>query len=244
VIELLGVGIQATNGPWIIRSVCAAFETGELTFVVSSDRAARLALLDVLSGQRIPAEGRAWISGAPLMRDTAKALATFVGRVDPGQPFVEGRTVFANALPADPWWSRVTHIESRGTGAARKYARETVERVGLGACADQPVATLDPWRRRRLAIARAMIPRRDHLVAPEVDAELSPSQAADVLGVLRTVARSARIPVIVSAEDATLVQLFADRVLVLADGVLAFDGPPHALGTHAPSRSRDIMRAG
>src|SRR5262245_65892216 len=108
------------------------------------------------------------MSGSPLMRDTAKALATFVGRVDPRQPFVEGRTVFANALPADPWWSRVTHIESRGTGAARKFARETLERVGLGSCADQPVAKLVPWRRRRVGIAREMIRRRDHRVAHTV----------------------------------------------------------------------------
>jgi len=186
------------------------------------------------------------VSGAPLLRDTANTVATFVGRVDFQHAFAEERTVFANVLPADRWWSRIArpHMRSQGSVAAREFARQTLERVGLSSCADRPVSELDPWRRRRLAIAQAMIPRRDHLVAPEVDEELSLPQAADALGVLRTVARSSGIPVFVSAADATLVQLFADRVLVLADGVLAFDGPPHALGDHATPRQRALMRAG
>jgi len=245
-IELLGVGLDAPHGPWVIRGVCADFEFGELTFVVSADRAARLALLDVVSARRVPTEGRAWVSGAPLMSDTARSVAAFVGRVDQRQAFIEGDTVLANVLPADPWWSRFTRrqMASRGAKTARDFALQTLEGVGLGSCTDQPVGTLDSWQRRRLAVARAMIPRPDQLVAPEVDGELSPAQAADVLGVLRTLARSARIPVIVSAEDATLVQLFADRVLVLEGGLLTFDGPPHAIGGRAAPPQRDFMRAG
>src|SRR5262245_807399 len=246
VIELLGVGTDAPHGPWIIRGVCAAFEGGELTFVVASDRAARVALLDVVSARRIPTEGRAWVSGKPLMRDTAKTVAAFVGRVDLRSAIVEGRTVLASVLPDGPWWSRVTRspTESGRATTGRESAIQTLDRVGLAACANQPVATLDAWRRRRLAVARAMIPRRDHLVAPEVDENLSLAEAADVLGVLRTIAHSTRVPVIVSAEDPTLVHLFADRVLVLADGVLTFDGPPQALGARATPTPRVVARAG
>ena len=110
----------------------------------------------------------------------------------------------------------------------RDVALETLERVGLGPCALEPVATLDEWRLRRLAIARALIPRPDHLICREVDDDVSLSQAGDVLGTLRTLARTERLPILVSAADLRLVSLFADRVLVLSDGALAFDGPPSA----------------
>src|SRR5262249_14304294 len=208
-------------------------------------RVARLALLDVLAARRVPTEGRAWVSGAPLMPETAKAIAAHVGDIDWKRSFVEARSVFANVGADDPGWWRLTRAQVGGPAAiGREFASQTLERVGLASCANEPVANLDGWRRRRLAIARAMIPRRDHLVATEVDEALSPSEAADVLGVLRTIARSARIPVIVSAADPTLVQLFADRVLVLTGGVLTFDGPPRALGASGSSAPREFVRAG
>src|SRR5262249_60534171 len=100
-IELLGVAIDAAHGPWVFRGVCAHFERGELTFVISSDRAARVALLDVVSGRRVPTEGRAWGSGTPLMRGTADTVATFVGRVGFPQAIAEEPRVFCNLVPSD-----------------------------------------------------------------------------------------------------------------------------------------------
>ncbi len=47
-----------------------------------------------------------------------------------------------------------------------------------------------------------------------------------MLGVLRALARSERLPVLVSAVDWRLAPLYADRVLILSLGTLAFDGPP------------------
>ena len=74
--------------------------------------------------------------------------------------------------------------------------------------------------------SRALIPRPDHLICREVDNGLSLSEAGHVVGVLRTLARSERLPTLVSAADSRLVSLFADRVVILTGGALTFDGPP------------------
>jgi hypothetical protein len=56
-IELLGIGVPGRNGQWLFRAVSGHAETGEITFVVSSDRAARIAVIETLRAERIPRKG-------------------------------------------------------------------------------------------------------------------------------------------------------------------------------------------
>lgn len=243
-IELFGVGIPAERGTWLFRGVTARFETGRLVFIVSSDRKARLGLLDVAAASLIAAEGRAWVSGAPVMRETRKAIAKHAGIVRLNDEPVAPGTVLSGLLPRDPWGLRRMLAGGRG-GVERTVALQTLERVGLGPCALEPIATLDEWRRRRLAIARALITRPDHLICREIDDGLSLSQAGDALGVLRTLARSERLPTLISAADPRLVSLFADRVLVLSDGTLTFDGrSPDTASRGARRAEIELLRAG
>ncbi|MGH7324927.1 MAG: hypothetical protein ACREJ9_09795 [Candidatus Rokuibacteriota bacterium] len=64
------------------------------------------------------------------------------------------------------------------------------------------------------------------MVLREVDQGLSLADAADVLGLLRTLARCERLTVLVSAAHPILVQTFAHRVLAIAKGGVVFDAPP------------------
>ncbi len=242
-IELFGVGIRAEKDAWLLRSVTARFETGELTFIVSSNRQARLALLGVAAGSCIPTEGRAWISGAPVTRETRRAIGKRVGDVRPiGARAAQG-SVLSSLLPRDPLGLRRL-ITGRRSAVERDVALQVLERVGLGPCALDPVAALDEWRRRRLAIARALIPRPDHLICREVDDGLSLSEAGHVVGVLRTLARSERLPTLVSAADSRLVSLFADRIVIVSDGALTFDGPPNTARPEAGPAQVELARAG
>jgi phosphonate transport system ATP-binding protein len=244
-IELLGVGIRSSQGAWLVRGACAHFEAGELTFVVGSDPMSRLALLDIVAGRRVPTEGRAWVSGTPLMRETATAIASRVGEVHQHAPLRENRSVLWNVLPPGRWRGRVLRaLFGTRSVVSEELALRTLHSVGLGASAHLPVAQLDNWRRRRISIARAMIPRPDQLIVREVDNELSLPQAADLLGVLRTLTRSERLPVLVSAAEPTLVWLFADRILVLSAGVLTFDGPPTAASGRAGPMWRELAQVG
>ena len=224
-IELFGVGAHTETGAWLFRRVTAGFEAGELTFVMSTDREARLGLLDVAAAASIAAEGRAWITGAPVMRETRKVIASRVGNVRLDDLRAAQSSVLSTLLPRERWGLRRL-FRRRPSGVERDVAHQALERVGLGPCALDPVATLDEWRRRRLAIARALLPRPDHVVCREIDDGRSLSEAGDLLGVLRTLAHAERLPVLVSATDWRLVPLFADRVLILSAGTLAFDGPP------------------
>ena len=97
-IEFLGVGVRDGGGTWLLHRVCAQFERGELTAVVTARHAEGRAFLDALTGRRIPAEGRVWVERLPLMRETASRVRGLVTEAGPEVPFTDYRSVLWNTL--------------------------------------------------------------------------------------------------------------------------------------------------
>jgi ABC-type branched-subunit amino acid transport system ATPase component len=243
VIELLGIGLRSPRGEWLLRRVGVRLETPELTFVVADDRRARTALLDIMAARQVADEGRAWLGGRPVTRETASTIAARIADVQLHTPFVAHRSVLSNLTPRR-WSHRIIRALLRGQRPeAWERTLRTLQSVGLGSCVDTPVAALDDWRRRRLSLARALMHQPDHLLVREIDDALPAAQAADVLGVLRTLAHVERVPVVVSTADSMLVYLFADRVLTLAGGRLVFNGSP-GLAAAAASSPKELAPVG
>ena len=81
-IELLGVGVHDRRRGWQLRQVTATFDTGTLVAVTASPTDDTQALLDAVSGRRIPNEGRVWIDRLPLMRETASRVRRRIAHID------------------------------------------------------------------------------------------------------------------------------------------------------------------
>jgi phosphonate transport system ATP-binding protein len=229
-IELLGIGFPRQGDEWLFRKVSARLERGQLTVLVSPDRDARLALLDAVTARRIPMEGRAWVGGIPVSSETARRVKARVGEVDLTGPLNDRGSLVGNVLAAGGQTPGALKAAIRlASSRSRSLAVDALGRVGLDARAHERAATLDPWCRRRLLVARAIVGPPDYLIVREVDDGLSLPEAGDILGVLRQVARSDRLTVLATVEHRALVHLYADRVLVLTAGALEFDGPPESL---------------
>jgi hypothetical protein len=97
-IELLGVGVRRDRGAWLLRNVCATVEAGELVLIVSPQTEERRALIDAVTGRRVPDEGRLWVNHVPLLRATARRIRGLGGLVElPGRLAGE-RSILWNAL--------------------------------------------------------------------------------------------------------------------------------------------------
>jgi ABC-type phosphate/phosphonate transport system ATPase subunit len=229
-IELLGVGLPRHGDDWLFRGVSTRLQKGELTALVCPDRPSRLALLDAVTARRIPTEGRVWVGGLPVSQRTARRVQARIGEVDLTGALRGRGSLAENVLTAGGEATGALKAAIRLVlGQSRSLALDALRRVGLDGRAHERVAALDPWCRRRVLVARAILGPPEQLVAREVDEGLSLPEAADVLGLLQAIARADRMTVLASVEHPTLVHLFADRVLFLVDGVLRFDGPPERL---------------
>ena len=234
-IELLGIGMPAADGRWLFRALSARVERAELITVVSQDREARLALLDAVAGRRIPPEGRVWVNGQPLATETRARLRARVAQVDVDDAADERRSVVgmvrAKLLRAlDRWCHRLTRVDS-----AAGFTPAVCEPVRL---ADRATGNAVRVAERRARIALAIGPETEALVVREVEQDLSPSEAADLLAALRELMVRRRLTVLVSAADSALVQTYADRVLAIVDGRLRFNGPPVSIAPPLPEPAR------
>ena len=104
--------------------------------------------------------------------------------------------------------------------AEMRFATECLDRVGLAGLGDRRADRLSGGQRQRVAIARALAQRAPVLLADEPVASLDPTNAEAILELLRTLARTEGLAVLVSLHQPDLAQRYADRRLHLQNGAL------------------------
>jgi ABC-2 type transport system ATP-binding protein len=108
--------------------------------------------------------------------------------------------------------------------------RRVLDLVDLGDRGAMKVSKLSGGQRRRLAIAQALIGQPDLLILDEPTTGLDPEQRASLRGLLSSLAGT----VLISTHQTEDVSALCDRVLVIDDGAIRFDGTvPELLATAA-----------
>ena len=118
--------------------------------------------------------------------------------------------------------------------ARHDETRRVLALVGLDTVMHKRIRQLSGGMRRRLAIAQALIGRPDLLVLDEPTAGLDPEQRLRFREMLTT--ESARATVILSTHQTDDVAAFCQRVVVLLEGRVRFDGTPAELAASAAGR--------
>jgi phosphonate transport system ATP-binding protein len=130
--------------------------------------------------------------------------------------------VLAGRLGHVPAWRGVMRRFSR---ADRLFALECLHRVGLIDRAAQRADTLSGGQQQRVAIARALAQQPEMIVADEPIASLDPRTGEGILELLHEICHADGVAVVCSLHQMTLAGRFADRIVGLAHGRVAFDIP-------------------
>jgi ABC-type phosphate/phosphonate transport system ATPase subunit len=220
-IELLGVGVRDAQNAWLVRRACARLQRGALSAVVSTSPRRSAALLDALTGRRIPDEGRVWVTRIPVMRETRDRVRALVAEATATAVFVPQRSVLWNTLVRRgsvlAGLLRLTHR------AEQHAAMSALAAVGLDGRARDPLVALPPADRLRVAVARTLVRRPAALVLRDIDITLGPNAAASLLAVIRRLAQSHRLTTVVSLTSHDLARAHADAVFVLENDALVAD---------------------
>ncbi|MEV6236674.1 ectoine/hydroxyectoine ABC transporter ATP-binding protein EhuA [Lentzea sp. NPDC051838] len=129
------------------------------------------------------------------------------------------------------------HVLGLGKDEAETRARELLELVGLSDKLDAYPSHLSGGQQQRVAIARALAVRPEVLLLDEVTSALDPELAAEVLDVLRDVAKSTEVTMLCVTHAMKFAKDVSDRVLMFCDGRIIESGPPAEL-LEAPSHER------
>lgn len=225
-------GVRVTlGGRAVLRGIGLTLAAGQVTAIVGPNGAGKSTLLACLAGLRTPDAGSATLDGEPVARLPARRLAQRLA-VLPQTPeiawAVDVRTLVG--------LGRIPFLGARGQGSEDRAAVDTAMAVaGVSEFAGRVVTTLSGGERARVLIARALAGGPEWLLADEPMAGLDPAHQLDMAALFRALAAK-QAGVLVTLHDLTLALRMADRVIVLADGVVAADGLP------AEALTPDVLR--
>jgi len=110
--------------------------------------------------------------------------------------------------------------------AAEKLGREILERVGLGAKADNYPAQLSGGQQQRVAIARGLCMKPKIMLFDEPTSALDPEMINEVLDVMRDLAKEGMTMMVVTHEMGFAREV-ANRVVFMDEGQIVEVAPPN-----------------
>jgi polar amino acid transport system ATP-binding protein len=125
-------------------------------------------------------------------------------------------------------------LKKRTKQQAQEKALELLSRVGLADRANDYPAQLSGGQQQRVAIVRALCMEPDVMLFDEPTSALDPEMVGEVLDVMKELAKEGMTMVVVTHEMGFAREV-ANRILFLADGVIAEEGTPDEVFDHPQS---------
>ena len=116
-------------------------------------------------------------------------------------------------------------------------ALSALEQFDISALATQRADSLSGGQQQRVAIARALVQQPSLILADEPIASLDPRNTRIVMDALQRINRHYGITVLCNLHSLDLARSYCDRLVGMAGGRLAFDGPAAAF---TPAAARDL----
>ena len=125
-------------------------------------------------------------------------------------------------------------LKKRSKQQAQEKALDLLGRVGLADRANDYPSQLSGGQQQRVAIVRALCMEPDVMLFDEPTSALDPEMVGEVLDVMKELANEGMTMVVVTHEMGFAREV-ANRILFLADGVIAEEGTPDAIFNHPQS---------
>ncbi len=123
---------------------------------------------------------------------------------------------------------RLSHLGALGLAGAKdlEIVRAAMEMTGTEALAGRTLDELSGGEAQRVMIARALAQQPTILLLDEPTSHLDLRHQMSVTAMLRRVAHDWPMAVVCVSHDLNVAARFGDRLVLIADGRVAADGPP------------------
>jgi iron complex transport system ATP-binding protein len=171
IVDLRGVTVRRSRRT-ILGPLDWRIEPGERWVVIGANGSGKTTLLSVVGLTLWPTAGTVDVLGVRYGKVDSREIRRRIGAAGSAveQVLRDDLTpvdlvMTARHAATEPWW----HVFS---DADRTRARALLDRLGMGTVADHPFGTLSAGERRRVSIARALMPDPDLLLLDEPAASL------------------------------------------------------------------------
>jgi lipoprotein-releasing system ATP-binding protein len=206
----------------VLRGVDFTLRRGEFAALMGPSGSGKSTLLHIMGLLGRPSGGRVLLDGQDtgVMDDDqlTRCRGRTLGFVFQFHHLLPGFTALENVMIP------MAADKGRFDASMPECGRALLERVGLGAKADQKATTLSGGQAQRVAIARSLAMNPKVVLADEPTGNLDTQTADDVFALLREVNRNQHVTFLVVTHDRRLAER-TDRIIELVDGRIVTDQP-------------------
>lgn len=214
---------MAYPGHHAVKNLNLDIAAGEFIALMGPSGCGKSTTLRMIAGLEQPTGGRILIGGRDM---------TGVPANERGTPMVWQSLALFPFLSVEDNVAFPLKMRGASPAARRAAAGEWLERVGLAGMGKRDIAQLSGGQRQRVAIARALITQPSILLLDEPLSALDAHLRVHLQTELARLHRELKITFIYVTHSQSEAFALADRVVVMADGVIQQAGPP-----------RDVYRA-
>ena len=219
-IELEGVGYRISR-KWLVRDISVTVEKGMLWGFVGPNGAGKSTLLRLISGELSPTTGEIRLLGKPIHNYAPQKLARLRAYLqqkrDINFPFTSLEIVLFGRHPY------LNGTKESSTDLL--IAKEALRQVEADMFVERLYPTLSGGEASRVDVARILTQSPDLFLLDEPTNHLDPRHQVRILNLCKTICGQGKTA-ITAIHDLNLASMYADRLLLLKEGISVACGPP------------------
>ena len=206
----------------VLKEVTASFSAGEFVCLLGANGTGKTTLAQLMAGELSPTSGRISLRAgdAPGGRIDLKRRIAYLPQDLQDPPFVSVRELVSlgRFRPGRSLGWRVSDDD-------KQAVQECIDRCLAGPFADRPFAQLSGGEKQRVWLAYCLAQQRDFLLLDESLHQMDYSKRRLFFSMLSGLAAEGK-GIILITHDLHMAERHGQRLMVLGDGEMVYDGPP------------------
>lgn len=206
----------------VLREVSLEVQRGSVVGLIGPNGAGKSTLIRAISGVIPVQAGKMYASDLDLTRlsyaERARLLAVVPQARSLPPAFTGREVVLLGRTPHLNWLGQIS-------AADEDRVTQAMQRTDTLSLAERPVGELSGGEQQRLLIARALAQAAPILLMDEPTAHLDLQYQVSLLGLVRDLAHSDGLSILLALHDLNLIARYTDHVVVLVKGQIQSSGP-------------------
>ena len=199
----------------LLSDICLGVQPGQILTLIGPNGAGKSTLLRTLAGQLAPMGGTVLLAGKDLTAYTGTQRAQKLALMAPHSRRMELTTCFDFVSAGRyPYTGRLGILSAED----RQQVHRALELVGAAHLADRDFNRISDGQRQRILLARALCQQPEVILLDEPTSFLDIKGKIELLTILKELAHTGQLAVILSLHELELAEKIADTVVCVSPG--------------------------